>query len=114
MEQQVWAEEQAEAAGKLPPETEAALQDAHDKASALAKAQIQFNRDQTDAAYESAAQEAEGRAVQFFVKRGGEMGKVQNARLKPGEKCFMRDGDEWVFAGFIDSNGEPPPQPIIT
>jgi hypothetical protein len=42
------------------------------------------------------------------------MAAAERAKLKPGEKCFMRQGAEWVFAGVINSDGEPPPQPIIT
>lgn len=108
------AEEQAVADQKLPAETQEVLETAHAAHIAKLKAQAEYNAKLSDAIYENAVQEAEGRTVQFFVKRGGEMACTERAKLKPGEKCFMREGDEWVFVGFIDSTGEPPPQPIIT
>jgi len=114
LHQQAWAEEQAEAANALPAETEEALEAAHAKHSALAKAQIQFNRDQVDAAYERAAQEAESRTVQLFVKRGGDFGRVERARLKPGEPVFVRrENGQYEVVGEIDSRGQPPDQEVI-
>ena len=41
------------------------------------------------------------------------MGKVQNAKLKPGEHVFVkRENGEMEAVGVVDSRGEPPPQKI--
>jgi hypothetical protein len=88
------------------------LQDIHSKSAALAKAQIQFNRDQVDAIYENAAQAAE--PPQLFVKRGGEMGRVERSKLKPGEPVFAKfDEGDWQVVGYVDANGQAPPPPLI-
>ena len=63
---------------------------------------------------DQAEAEAEARVTKYFVKRGGEMARCERAKLRPGEQCFTRQGDEWVYAGVIDSTGAPPPQPITT
>ena len=103
---QDWAEQEVEAAGKLPPETEEALQAAHDKAIGLVKAQAKFNQEAADNAYESAVRQAEEVQTQYFVRRGGEMARVERAKLKPGETCFVkRPNGEYEASGFIDANG---------
>jgi hypothetical protein len=115
MEEQVMAEEWANE--PLPVETQEALADIHDRASALAKAQIQFNRDQADIAYEQAEAEAAAKEArqQLYVRRGGEFGRVERARLKPGEPVFVkRENGEMEAVGIIDSRGEPPEPEIYT
>ena len=97
------------AAQALPAETEEALQAAHDKASALAKAQLAGRAEQTDGIYEAAAQQAAATETQFYVRRGGEWGKVQNAKLRPGETCFVkRPNGEYEASGYVNAEGEPP------
>jgi hypothetical protein len=109
--EQDWAAEQLEREHALPKETQQALEDIHSKDAALGKAELQFARDQVDAAYEAAAQAAEPPSL--FVKRGGMWAKTQNAKLRPGETVFTKqpNGEMWA-AGIIDAEGQPPPQEI--
>ena len=93
---------------------QAALEDAHALHVAKVKAQMLVNQYSTDSVVARAEAEATARIIQFYVKRGGEFARVERAKLRPGEQCFTRQGDEWVYAGVIDSRGEPPPQPITT
>ena len=111
---QATAEELAEQEQRLPPEVQEVLEDKHSRRTEKLRAQMAYNKSATDAVYEAASAEAAAQEIKFFVRRGGEMAAAERARLKPGEKCFMRQGDDWVFAGVINSNGEPPPQPITT
>ena len=111
-QEQIYAEEQAQADAELPPETAAALQDAHDLYIGKAKAQGAYAQRLTDAAYESAAQAAE--PPQLFVKRGGEMGRTERSRLKPGEPVFAKfGGGDWQVVGHVNANGEAPEPPLI-
>jgi hypothetical protein len=115
LEEQAWCEAQAEADQQLPAETQEALQDQHDRRIALLKAQGEYAQRLTDATYEAATQEAESRTVVFHVKRGSIFVRCAKTKCKPGEAAFTKDeSGEWVFAGTVDSNGEPPTQPIIT
>jgi hypothetical protein len=96
----------------LPPETAAALQDQHDKSIGLALAQAEANQRFRDAAYEQAARAAE--PVQLYVKRGGEMGRVERSKLKPGEPVFvLRENGRYETMGVVDSRGELPPGELI-
>ncbi len=104
----------AEAHQRLPEDVQAALEDAHALHVAKVKAQMLVNQYSTDSVVARAEAEATARIIQFYVKRGGEFARVERAKLRPGEQCFTRQGDEWVYAGVIDSRGEPPPQPITT
>ena len=74
----------------LPIETERELADIASKRTGLAKAQMASRAEAIDSAYESAAAELEARTTQYFVRRGGEMARVERARLKPGEVVFVR------------------------
>ena len=101
------------AAQALPAETEEALQAEHELRSAKAKVQLAYNQKLTDAAYEAAAKQAAETETQYFVKRGGEWGKVQNAKLKPGETCFVkRPNGEYEASGYVNAEGEPPDSEI--
>ena len=113
-QEQLYAEQEAEAAGQLPKETQEALEDAHSKHSALMKAQMAYNQRATDIAYEQAAAEAAAKESQFYVRRGGAWGKVQNCRLRPGETVFVkRENGQMEAAGCVDSTGSPPPSEVI-
>ena len=69
----------------------------------------------TDAVYEDAERQVEEKQTQFYVKRGGAWGKVQNATLKPGEVCFVkRPNGQYEVSGYIDSDGQPPDPEITT
>ena len=108
---QSWCEERA--AEPLPPGVEEVLQAEHDKRIGHTKAQMAFNQDAVDAAYEVAAAEAAAKETQYYVRRGGEMARVQNARLKPGETCFVRrPNGEMEAAGHVDAYGQPPDSEI--
>jgi hypothetical protein len=103
--EKAWAEEQASA--PLRPDIAEALQDAHDRSIGLAKAQAQLNQDVVDAAY--AAAEAAAEPPQLYVRRGGEWARVERAKLKAGETCFVRrPSGEMEAVGVVDSRGEPP------
>jgi hypothetical protein len=108
------AEREAEQAQQLPPETQAELEDAHSRRIALLKAQGEYAAGFTDAAYAQAQAEAETKATEYFVRRGGAWGRVENAKLKPGETVFVkRENGQMEAAGTIDSRGQPPPPEII-
>jgi hypothetical protein len=100
-------------ARKLPAETQAALEDEHTLRIARLKAQAEYNQGLSDAAYEAASKQAAETETEYYVKRGGEWGKVQNARLRPGEPCFVkRPNGQYEVSGYIDANGEPPDSEI--
>jgi hypothetical protein len=114
LEEQAWAEAQAEADQALPAETLEVLEAEHSARIERVKAQMQANQTATENAYAAAAQQAEEVQTQFFVRRGGEMARVERAKLKPGELCFVkRPNGEMEAAGVIDANGAPPPSEII-
>ena len=53
--------------------------------------------------------------TQYYVRRGGEMARVERAKLKLGETVFVkRPNGEMGAAGFINANGEPPDSEIYT
>jgi hypothetical protein len=96
----------------LPPETAAAIEDAHTRSIALQKAQAEYNGKLLDAAYEQAA--AAAQPPPLYVRRGGEWGRVARAKLKPGEHVFaLRPNGEYETIGVVDSRGEPPPPEVI-
>ena len=103
---------EAVASEPLPPETAEALRASHELHIGKALAQAKYDQDVVDVAYVQAAEAVE--ATQYFVRRGGEWARTQNARLKPGETVFVRrQNGEMEAAGVIDSRGEPPPPEII-
>ena len=98
------------AAEPLREDVAAALQDSHDIAIGRAKAQAEYSQGLVDAAH-AAAQPAE--PPQLFVRRGGEWGRVQNAKLKPGEHVFVkRPNGEMEAVGVVDATGGLPPEEI--
>jgi hypothetical protein len=109
--EKAWAEEQA--SEPLREDLRAALEDAHDRNVSTTKAQMEYNQGLSDAAYARAAEEAEAKTTRYFVKRGGEMARVERARLKPAETVFTkRENGQYEAAGVIDANGEPLPPEI--
>jgi hypothetical protein len=113
LQEQVFAEQAVEASNKLPPETEEALAAAHSRHIGLERAQLQYDRDAIDRAYESATQEAESRTVVFHVKRGAVYVRYEKTKLKPGETVYTKqpNGEMWA-AGIIDAEGQPPDSEI--
>ena len=108
-EEKEWAEQQA--SEPLPPDVAAALQDSHDRYIGEALAQAKHNQSAIDNAHEAIAAAAE--PTQYFVRRGGEWARSQNARLKPGESVFVRrPNGEMEAAGIVDSRGQLPPEEI--
>ena len=91
LQEKAWLEAEA-ATETLPPETLEVLQAKHDEHIALLKARGAYAQKLADVTYEQAAAEAAAKETQFYVKRGGEMARVERAKLRPGEKCFMREG----------------------
>jgi hypothetical protein len=114
MQEQIWAEAEMEREHALPKETLEVLQTKHDEHIALLKARGAYAQKLTDAAYEQAAAEAAAKESQYYVRRGGAWGKVQNCQLRPGETTFVRrPNGEFEASGFIDSTGEPLSSAII-
>jgi MoxR-like ATPase len=102
------------ASAPLPEDVQAALEDSHNITIGRAKAQAEYNAKLTDDVYKQLEEEAAAKVIQFFVRRGGEWGKVQNAKLKPGEHVFVRrENDQMEAVGVVNSNGGLPPQEII-
>jgi hypothetical protein len=108
--EKAWVEQQA--SEPLPSDVAEALQDAHDRSVSITKAQLAYNLSAVDIVHEAAAEEAEAKTIQYFVKRGGEWARVQNARLKPGEQYFAKRAGGWEYVGVINANGELPEQEI--
>jgi hypothetical protein len=107
-----WAQQVADE--PLPPETAAALEASHELHIGRAKAQAEYSQRLSDGIYKQLEEEAAARVVQLYVRRGGEWGRVQNSKLKPGETVFAkRENGEMEAVGVINSRGEPPPQEII-
>jgi hypothetical protein len=99
----------------LPPETLAALEDAHavDIGLQIKAAEVaQAGRD-ADAAI--AAQDAEQKpAASLHVKRGAIYRRVEAARLRAGETVYRRQpSGEWWGAGVVDATGALPPEEVI-
>lgn len=111
-QEQLYAEAEVEAANKLSPETEEALQDSHDKHSALMIAQLAHDRDAMDRLYESLA--AESAPTPRFVRRGSVYVRIEKAKLAAGEPVFIKhpSGNHEVI-GTTDVDGTPPEPPII-
>jgi hypothetical protein len=112
LQEQIYAEREVEAANALSPETEEALQDSHDRHTALMKAQMQYDRDAIDRTYEIAAQESEPQKL--YVKRGSvHVSTEKVSRFKPGEHVFARrPSGEYENVGIVDSEGQLPPEEI--
>ena len=77
-------------AAPLPEDVQAVLEDAHSARIEELKAQAEFNQSLSDGTYETAAAAAAAKETRYSVRRGGEMAKVQNAKLKPGEVVFVK------------------------
>jgi hypothetical protein len=106
---------EAAAANELPEEVKEVLQAEHDLRIGKARAQMKVNQDASANAYEAAAQRAEEVQTQYFVRRGGAWGKVQNCQLRPGETVFVkRENGQMEAAGTVNAAGEPPPSEFIT
>jgi hypothetical protein len=101
---------EAQADQPLRPDIAGALEAAHEQSISARKAQAEYHHALADAAYEQAAAAAE--PVQYYVKRGGEWGRVQNSKPKPGETVYVRRENEMEAVGVVDSRGEPPPPEI--
>ena len=111
LQEQLYAEQEVEAANKLSPETEEALQDSHDKHAALMKAQMQHDRDAIDRLHESLAAESE--PIQRFVRRGSVYVRIEKAKLAAGEPVFIKHpGGNHEIIGTTDVDGTPPEPPI--
>jgi hypothetical protein len=112
-QEQIYAEEQAQADAALPAETIEALQDSHDLYIGKTKAELEASQRLTDAIYE----DAERRVVepQKFLKRGAVYVSAEKAgRFKPGEHVFVRrESGEYESVGLVDSEGGLPPEEII-
>jgi hypothetical protein len=103
----------AEMNAPLPEETSAALEAAHSGYIEKLKAQKAFGQAAADAVFERATQRETEVETQYFVKRGGEFGKVQNCQLKPGEPCFVkRPNGQYEVSGYTDSDCRPPDSEI--
>ena len=111
LQEQIYAEQEAQAANKLSPELEEVLQDSHDKHIALTKAQMEASQRLTDAIYEDAAQRAEPQ--KFYVKRGAVYVDARKAKVKPAENVFVkRSSGEYECVGVADSEGQLPDEEI--
>ena len=96
----------------LSPETLAILEDQHNHRIDRLKAQAGYNAKVIDSAYESLAQASEPPAL--FVRRGGEMGRVERSKLKVGEAVYAKfDEGDWQVIGHVNANGEAPEPPLI-
>jgi hypothetical protein len=107
---QDWAE--AQASEPLPPDVAEVLQDSHDKYISI-KAQMAYNQDASDNAYASAAPRE---PQKFFVKRGAVYADARKAsKLKVAENVYaLRPNGEYECIGIVDSEGQLPPEEIIT
>ena len=116
---QEWAEEEALRQGELPKETLEALQAAHDTqigiALATAASAERTRNAGITAAQEAAAREAEpAKPLAFFVRRGGEWGRIERSKLKPGEHVFTkRPNGQMQTVGVVDAIGQAPPEEMI-
>ena len=107
LQEQIYAEQEAEAAGQLPKETIEALEAEHDRRLEKARRNCRIMRGSA-IAFMSRRPRKLAKVSQFSVRRGGEWAKVQNAKLKPGEAVFIkRESGEIEAAGTIDSRGKP-------
>ena len=112
LQEQAWLEAEAAAANELPEGAKEALEAEHDHRLDKARAQASYNAKVIDGIYESATQAAEPLAL--FVRRGGEMGRVERSKLKAGEPVFAKfDGGDWQVVGYVDATGQAPPPPLV-
>jgi hypothetical protein len=108
------AEVEAEAAQQLPPEVKEVLEEEYSRRIQKLKAQKAYDQSVADDIYAAAEAQAAAKESRYFVKRGGEFARVERAKLKPGETCFVkRENGEYEAAGLIDAAGAPPPPEII-
>ena len=114
---QAQAEEEAEAANELPPETAAALEAAHDTAIGIAlKAAEIADRDKNAAiaAQGEGAGGAEEKPPAIYVKRGGAWMHAERARLRASETVFQKEpSGAWAAVGVVDANGGLPEVTIL-
>jgi hypothetical protein len=105
-----WIEEQLDA--PLPPEIAESLQEEHEDAVALAKAQLAADARRSDEASDAAATAAE--PPQLYVKRGvRHYAPAHKARLKPDEPVFVRQPEgHFECIGQTDGNAQLPDIPI--
>lgn len=97
----------------LPEDVQAALEAEHNIAIGRAKAEAEYRQGLADATYKQIEEEAAAKVTQYFVRRGGEWARVQNARLKPGETAFVRrENGQMEAAGTVNAAGEPPPAEV--
>jgi hypothetical protein len=111
LQEQAYAEQQAEAAGRLSPELEDALRAKLELYIGKVLAQAQYNQDAIDTLHESLAAASE--LQKLFVKRGAVYTETGKVKLRPGEKCFVRIDNEWSFVDIVNSDGEVPEPPLI-
>ena len=98
---------------QLPPETEAALADAHALHIAKVKAQLLVDQHFVEAAELRAAAEAEAKTPKFHVKRGAIFVSVEKAKLVPAEPVLVqRPNKEWECVGYVDAAGGLPDEEI--
>ena len=92
-----WIEEQLDA--PLPPEIAQSLQEDHENAVALAKAQAAADARRSDEAADAAAAAME--PVKMYVRRGSRhYAPVGSAKLKPGEPVHVRQaGGKLKYVG---------------
>ena len=111
-QEQIYAEEQAQADAALPIETQEALEAKHSGHIEKLKAQMQYDRDAMDRLHESL--EAEAKPQPFFIKRGSVFQDARKVKPRPSERVFVkRLSGEYEFIGVVDSEGELPPEEII-
>jgi hypothetical protein len=106
-------EASAIAANELPPETQAALEDARavDIALQIKTAEIaQARRDDQEAALRAGET---AKPPELFVRRGAVFMHTAKAKLRPGETVFARQpSGEWWGAGVVDSTASLPPPEV--
>jgi hypothetical protein len=90
LQEQIYAEQEAERDQQLPAETQEVLETEHSRRIDKLKAQASYNQKIADGVYEREEAEASAKETQFYVRRGGEMARVERAKLKPGESTFVR------------------------
>ena len=101
------------AAEPLPEDVQAALEAEHELRIGAALKQAEYSQGLSDAVYAQAAEAAAAKATQYYVRRGGALGKVQNSKLKPGETVFAKhENGEMEAVGVVDATGGLPPQEL--
>jgi hypothetical protein len=100
--------ERAESLAAEPPAPNlaAAITDAHELHIGAALKQAEVDQRLRDSAFEAMQPPA---PPQLFVRRGGEMARIERAKLKVGETVFVRrESGQMESVGVINQNGEPP------